>query len=500
MSLQITTEAASLLDVTADTIIVNKFEDVTALGGAAAAVDAALQGQLSRLVADGVIKGRLGDAFVLHTLGLLRAARVVVAGLGKQADFGAEQARRAAAAAAIAARQAGAKVIATIVHGAGQGGLEPAAAARACAEGIVLGLYRFAEFKSKPADNDVERVIVCETAADKLAAVREGTSLGVTMAEATNFARDLANRPPNVLTPVALAAAAEQMCRETGLEFEALGPEEMEQLGMGALLGVARGSAQPPRLIVMRHRGSDGQPPLALVGKGVTFDTGGISLKPAADMDAMKFDMSGAAAVIGAMQAIGRLKPQRSVLGIVGAVENMPDGLAQRPGDIVRSLAGKTIEIINTDAEGRLVLADAVAYAAQQGAAAIVDVATLTGACIIALGKHATGLVANDDALADAVKAAAAAAGERVWQLPTFPEYRKQLDSDVADLKNTGGRHAGTITGGLFIGEFAGDVPWVHLDIAGTSDRVPDVPYWPTKAGATGTMVRTLTELALACN
>lgn len=497
MSLHMETNAASLLDVTADTLIVNKFEDVAELGGATRAVDEALNGHLSRLVADGLIKGRLGDVFTLHTLGLLPAARVLVVGLGKRADFGTEQARRAAAAAVTAARQAGGKVIATIVHGAGQGGLDPAAAARACAEGMVLGLYRFAEFKSKADHADVERIIVCEADAAKLEAIRAGMTVGQTMAEATNLARDLANRPPNVLNPSALAAVAEQVCQDVGLEITVLGPDEMEQLGMGALLGVARGSAQPPRLLVMRYNGPAAGPPLALVGKGVTFDTGGISLKPAQDMEFMKFDMSGAAAVVGAMHAIGRLKPQRSVLGIVGAVENMPDGNAQRPGDIVRSLAGKTIEIINTDAEGRLVLADAVAYAAQQGAGAIVDVATLTGACIIALGKHATGMLANDDELAAQVKAAADAAGERVWQMPAFPEYRKQLESNFADLKNTGGRQAGMITGGLFIGEFVGDVPWVHLDIAGTSDSVPDVAYWPAKTGATGTMVRTLAQLAL---
>lgn len=497
MSIRIETNAASLLDVNADTLIVNKFEDASELGGATGAVDEAIGGHLSQLIGNGQIKGRLGEAVVVHTLGLLPADRIVVAGLGKRADFGPEQARRAAAAAVQAARKAGAKVIATVVHGAGTGGLDPAAAARACTEGMLLGLYRFDEFKSKSSDERVERIVMCETDETKLAAVEAGAALGETMAAAANFARDLANRPPNVLNPVALAAAAEQMCNETGLQFETLGPEEMERLGMGALLGVARGSAQPPRLIVMRHRGSSEERPLALVGKGVTFDTGGISLKPAQDMEYMKFDMSGAAAVIGAMQAIGRLKPARSVIGIVGAVENMPDGQAQRPGDIVRAMNGKTIEIINTDAEGRLVLADAVAYAAQQGAAEIVDVATLTGACVIALGKHTTGLIANDDGLAEAVKAAAAAAGERVWQLPAFPEYRKQLESNFADLKNTGGRPAGTITGGLFIGEFVGDVPWVHLDIAGTADSVPDIDYWQKTSGATGIMVRTLAQLAL---
>lgn len=497
MSIRIETNAASLLEVQADTLIVNKFEDATDLGGATGAVDEAIGGHLSQLIGNGQIKGRLGEAAVVHTLGLLAADRIVVAGLGKQSEFSPDHARRAAAAAVQAARKAGAKVVATVVHGAGKGGLDPAVAARACTEGMLLGLYRFDEFKSKRSDERIERIVLCETDDEKLAAIADGVKLGETMAAAANFARALANRPPNVLYPAALAEAAEQMCRETGLKFEALGPEEMEQLGMGALLAVARGSAQPPRLIVMRYEGTSNNRPLALVGKGVTFDTGGISLKPAQDMEYMKFDMSGAAAVIGAMMAIGRLKPARSVIGIVGAVENMPDGNAQRPGDIVRAMTGKTIEIINTDAEGRLVLADAVAYAAQQGASEIVDVATLTGACVIALGKHTTGLIANDDRLAEAVKAAAATAGERVWQLPAFPEYRKQLESHFADIKNTGGRPAGTITGGLFIGEFVGDVPWVHLDIAGTADSVPEVEYWPKTVGATGVMARTLAQLAL---
>src|SRR5690606_38433010 len=327
--------------------------------------------------------------------------------------------------------------------------------------------------------------------AGKLPVIRAAVERGVVLAEATNFARDLVNAPANELTPAELARRAQAMAEEEGLECTILDREEMARLGMGALLGVAQGSAHEPKLVVLRYRGGEG-PPIALVGKGVTFDTGGISLKPSQGMGAMTSDMAGAAAVLGAMRAIARLKPRQHVIAVAPCVENMPSGAAQRPGDILRAMTGKTIETDNTDAEGRLILADAVAYAESLGAATIIDVATLTGACVVALGHIYTGLVSNDDALAEALMAAGRKAGERYCRLPADPEYKEQYKSDVADIKNTGGRPAGAITGALIISEFIDKARWAHLDIAGTA-RAEKARHYVRK-GATGVAVRTLAE------
>jgi len=283
------------------------------------------------------------------------------------------------------------------------------------------------------------------------------------------------------------------MAAEVGLECEILERRDMERLGMGALLGVAKGSAEEPKMIVLRYRGSDDEQPFALVGKGVCFDSGGISLKPAEGMGAMKGDMAGAAAVLGAMRAIALLKPKQHVIAVAPCVENLPSGTALKPGDVLKAMTGKTIEVDNTDAEGRLILADAVAYAESLGAHSVVDVATLTGACVIALGSLYTGLISTDDELAEAIVEAGKKAGERYCRLPADPEYKEQYKSDVADIKNTGGRPAGAITGGLFIGEFVEKAKWAHLDIAGTGNNSKDRHY--LVKGATGVAVRTLAEL-----
>ena len=480
----------------ADAIIVNLFEGVGAPGGATGAVDRALGGALSELIRSGEFKGKGGETVLLHTLGRLPAARVIVVGLGKQAEFDLDRVRQASAEGFLLARQAGCKSAASVVHGAGVGGLSPRLAARATVEGAILGLYRFEPYKDKPDDKAVGEVIIAENDKAKLEAVLEGAREGRILSDATNFARDLANRPGNKLTPSILAAEAGKLAKEHGIECEVLERQDMEKLGMGALLGVAKGSNEPPKLIVMRHRGGGEKGEwLGLVGKGLTFDAGGISLKPGEGMEEMKFDMAGGAAVIAAMGAIAQLGVKHNVLGVVPATENMPGGHAQRPGDVITAMNGKTVEVINTDAEGRLILADAVAYAVDRGAGRLVDVATLTGACIVALGHYCTGLVSNDQAWAERVIAAGAAAGERVWQLPAYQEYKKQYESRVADLKNVGGRAAGTITGGLIIGEFVGDVPWAHLDIAGTAWGVEEIPYLPK--GATGVATRTLAQLVM---
>jgi leucyl aminopeptidase len=361
-------------------------------------------------------------------------------------------------------------------------------------EGSLLAGYRYQGFKSGSDATGIEVLRVCEYDRSRLGALEAGVERGRVLAEATNFARDLVNAPANHMTPTLLAQAALAMSAETGLECTVLERADMERLGMGCLLGVAQGSCQPPKLVVLRYRGAGDGPLLALAGKGITFDSGGVSLKSAEGMQNMKDDMAGAAAVLGAMGAIARLRPALDVLAVVPATENLPSGSALKPGDVVRAMNGKTVEVISTDAEGRLILADAVAYAAEQGADFIVDVATLTGACGVALGPFYSGVVSSDGQLASWIQQAADQSGERFWRLPADDDYRELYRSEVADLKNTGGRQGGAIVGGMFVGEFAGGVPWAHLDIAPTClvDKVG--PYQPK--GATGVAVRTLAELA----
>ena len=389
---------------------------------------------------------------------------------------------------------------ATVLHGAGAGGLEAEAAAQAVAEASILACYRFEEYKSKAEEaTRLLRLTVVEFDGRRLAAIRRGVRMGRWIAEGTCLARDLVNHPGNTATPAFLARRARSLARRhEGLRCRVLDEAAMGKEGMGALLGVSAGSAEPAKLILLEHglspRRAGRKKPLVFVGKGVTFDSGGISIKPGAGMADMKMDMSGAAAVIGAMQVVAQAGLEQPVVGIVPATENLLDGKAYKPGDVLTTMAGKTIEIDNTDAEGRLILADALAYAQRYEPAAIVDLATLTGACVIALGSHASGLMGNDDGLAERVEAAAAATAEKVWRLPLWPEYREQIKSQVADMKNTGGREGGAITAAALLAEFAGDTPWAHLDIAGTAWTDRARPYVPK--GGVGVGVRLLVELA----
>ena len=493
-------QAGDIAQSTADVLIVNLFQGVTSPGGATGAVDRALGGAISQLIAQGDIRGKSGEFTLIHTLGKMAAPRVLVAGLGKSEEFDIDAVRNLAANVVRQVRKPGIKTVATIAHGAGIGGLDPAACAQAIAEGTILGAYRFTRRKGKGTTDDdngaAETVTIVEEEAAKLPAMTAAVSRGVLLAEATNFARDLCNEPSNHLTPTGMANAARELAAAAGLECQVLEQADMERKGMGSLLSVAKGSAQPPKLISISYagRGGDGYD-LAIVGKGITFDTGGISIKPAANMEAMKADMTGAASVIAAMRAIAALKPTANIVAIAPCTENMPGGNASKPGDVVTAMDGKTIEILNTDAEGRLVLADAVCYAKELGARHIVDVATLTGAVTTALGDVCYAVLTNNDALATKVEAAAKAAGEKTWRLPMWKDYDELIKSDVADIKNTGSRGAGTIVGAKFIERFAGDTPWVHLDIAGVdiSDRERG---WVTK-GATGYSVRTLINLAV---
>jgi leucyl aminopeptidase len=482
----------------ADALVVNLFQGVTLPGGATGAVDAALGGQIAAVIAAGDFSGRAGELLTLYTHGALPAPRVLVVGLGRQDRFGLEAVRRAAARAAEAAGKLGVRQLATIAHGAGIGGLEAAAAAQATVEGSLLALYDFREYKSRPDGEEPGRAIEALTLVGsdpaRLAALTEGARAGEAVAAGVRLARDLANHPGNVATPGYLADQAEALAERHGMRAEAWDRDRMAEAGMGALLSVAAGSAEPPRFIVVEHApaGTEDSAPVVLVGKAVTFDSGGISLKPGLKMGAMKYDMSGGAAVLGALEAIGRLGLPKRVVGLVGATENLPSGTATKPGDIVTAANGVTIEVLNTDAEGRLVLADCLAYAGSLGPAAVVDLATLTGAIVIALGKQCAGLFANDDGLAAALESAGEQSGERVWRMPLISAYDTMIKSDVADIKNvadTSPAPAGAVYGAKFLERFV-SYPWAHLDIAGVAWDIKDVPY--VTKGASGFGVRLL--------
>jgi leucyl aminopeptidase len=484
----------------ADVVVVNLFEGVVSPGGGTGAVDRALEGAISRLIAQGDIRGKTGEVTLIHTFGRIPAPRIAVLGLGKSDAFDIDAVRNLAANMVRALRKPAIKHVATIAHGAGIAGLPPGACAQAIAEGAILGSYRYLRHKSNNNGDDkaeIESLTILEADAGKVDSMRAAAERGAILAEATNLARDLANEPANLLTPTDLAERARELAGVSELECTILEREDMEAKGMGALLAVARGSHQPPKLIQLAYRGREGEGfDLALVGKGITFDTGGISIKQAAGMEAMKADMTGAASVIAAMGAIAKLAPKVNVVAIAPCTENMPGGNATKPGDVVRAMNGKSIEILNTDAEGRLVLADGLCLARELGAERIVDVATLTGAVTTALGDVCYGLMTNNDEFAKQVETAAAKAGEKTWRLPMFKEYDDYIKSDVADIKNTTSKGAGTIAGAKFLENFVGDTPWVHLDIAGV-DMMSSEKGWISK-GASGYSVRALVNLALA--
>ena len=492
-------QAGDITQFAGDAIVVNLFEGVTSPGGATGAVDQAMRGALSTLIADGAVTGKRASITTIHTLGTLPAKRVIVAGLGKREKFDVDTVRAVSGAVARTLRRSGVRSAATVAHGAGIGGLDPHESAQAMAEGTLLGLYEFKRYKKGDAsdpERSLDEIVIVERDEHRAQALEAGVAKGRLLAECAALARDLVNEPANVVNPVRMAEVATEMANEAGLSITVLGREDMIEHGMGAMLAVTAGSINEPRLIIMEHRGDPEHPEnnVAIVGKGITFDSGGISIKPSASMWEMKGDMSGGASVIGAMKAIAAVAPRINVFGVVPAVENMPSGTAQRPGDIIRAMNGKTIEVDNTDAEGRLILADAISYVTQvKQARRVVDIATLTGAVVVALGHVASGVMGTSQELVDAVLGASKATGEKMWQLPLFDEYKRQNRSDYADVKNTGGRPAGSITAALFIGEFTEGVEWAHLDIAGTflSERVDG----HLTKGATGIPTRTLVRL-----
>ena len=497
MDIRVVQEDVTQIKVPA--LVVNLFEGVKEPGGATGAVDQGLDGAITQLISDGEVKGKKGEFTLIHTFGKIGPSRVLVAGLGKDESFNQETVREVTAGSCRYLRKLGIESIATIAHGSGIAGLDPRSSGEAIAEGALLGLYNFRNYLTTGEDsnNELKELLIVEMDSPKVGDLERGIERGRLLAESAIMARDMVNEPANVLTPTRMADLAHQVADEVGLEIKVLERQDMEELNMGALLGVARGSDQPPKMIILQYLGDPENPSnnLGLVGKGITFDTGGISLKSAGGMEEMKGDMAGGASVIGAMKAIGHLKPKINVTGIIAATENMPGGSAQRPGDVVKSMSGKTIEVINTDAEGRLVLADALCYARQMGITRLVDIATLTGAMVVALGHACSGVMGNNQPLIDKVMKVGESTGERIWQLPMYDDYKEDIKSKVADMKNVGGRAAGSLTAAQFLAEFALDTPWAHLDIAGTYFSSKEKGY--VVNGGTGVPTRTLINLAM---
>jgi len=430
-------------------------------------VDQAAKGRLRKAAAD--FSGKAGSTLLLRELPGVAAERVLLVGLGERASFGEPAYRDAVRGAAGVLKEIGAKDAAFFLVDLKVGSRHLTWNVRHAVLGLREAFYRFDEMKSQkkaPASALQSVVLTLSPKPDLQKALAEA----VATADGADLARTLGNLPPNVCTPSYLADEARKLARQYKLGVEVLERRDMEKLGMGALLAVTSGSQQPPKLIVLRYSGgAKGKKPIALVGKGITFDTGGISLKPAGEMDEMKFDMSGAGSVLGAIRALAGMKAPVNVVGVIPTCENMPGGRATRPGDVVKTLSGQTVEILNTDAEGRLILCDALTYAERMGPDVVVDIATLTGACVIALGHVASGLFANDQKLADEIREAADEAWDRVWQLPLWDEYQEQLRSNFADFANIGGRPGGAITAACYLARFTRKMRWAHLDVAGTA-------------------------------
>jgi leucyl aminopeptidase len=510
--LKVTLDTRPATNVEAEALISYAFEaekDQGIVEGVLADLDQAAGKPFSRLAASGELTGKMQEMTLVHFAPGLAAQRVLLIGAGKRDKFGTAELRRLAASAVRYFKSRAVKRIAFLAREDHRG----AAFAQAVTEGLILGgfdgdKYRTDKADKKPGDKapgDKNGPVESAVLVGFDAAAQAAVDRGIIIAESQNFARELGNEPSNLLTPSLLAERAEAMAREEGLDVDILDEKRIAELKMGALLSVARGSVEPPRMIVLTYtppnagekapQKTNAAPVLGLVGKAITFDTGGISIKPANDMEKMKFDMAGGAAMLGAMRALARLKPSIKVIAVIPSSENMPGGRAQKPGDVQIAMSGKSIEVINTDAEGRLVLADGIAYAKQLGATHLVDAATLTGAIVVALGGVNTGVFGSDPAFTERVLASSRAAGEKMWPMPLDDDYRELIKSTIADIQNVGGRWGGAITAAWFLREFTGDTPWVHLDIAGTA-WLDDPKPWAGKGG-TGVAVRTLVDLAM---
>ena len=462
------------------------------LSSTAAELDSATNGYLSSILQKGDMEGKVGQTLLLHTVEAIPAKRVLLVGCGKEKDFATGQYKKAVAAAVKSLKEYNVRDAVFYLTDLSSKDLSHAQRIKLTAQAIHLGCYQFNQLKTKNGKPKIplQKAILNVAQKSQLARARLAVSMGNAVALGVNTARDLGNLPGNICTPSYLANTAQKNAkRYPDMKVKVLKQKDMEELKMGALLSVAKGSRQPPRLIIIEYYGGKkDDKPIALVGKGITFDSGGISIKPSASMDEMKFDMCGAASVLGTMVTIGELKLPINVVGIVPTCENMPDGAANKPGDIVTSMSGQTIEVLNTDAEGRLILCDALTYSEQFKPRAVIDIATLTGACVVALGKHPCGLLSNNEALAEDLLEAGKLSDDRAWQLPLWEEYQDQLKSNFADMANIGGPQAGTITAACFLSRFTEKLKWAHLDIAGVA--------WESghNKGATGRPVPLLSQ------
>ena len=452
--------------------------------------DAAVKEAAVEVIASGEVSGKPFEATLLHNPPKLKAKRLLLLGGGKARGFSAFELRRLAGAAVRTLKSRGVRSLAFVAP---ENGIAAEQAVKAMVEGAFVGIFDPNTYQSERKEQSIDALTI--VASGDVAKLRPALDAARIVGESQNFTRDLVNEPSNRMTPTILAERAKKMAQEVGLKCEIFGADKIKELKMGAFWGVAQGSDEPPALIILRYEpaGAPEKPVLGLVGKGITFDTGGISIKPSDGMEKMKYDMAGGAAMLGAMRAIALLKPKVKVIALVCATENMPSGKAQKPGDIQTAMSGKTIEIINTDAEGRLVLADGLCYARQLGCTHLVDAATLTGAVVVALGYANAGVFANDDAYYERFQLALAKAGEKFWRLPLGDEYLEAMRSNIADLVNSGGRWGGASTAAAFLKEFAEDTPWLHLDIAGTAWMEDNKP-WIAK-GPSGIAVRSLVEL-----
>lgn len=477
-----------------EAIIVLLFQKEKKLSGAVKLLDEKCKGLIREIIKGGDIEGKHLQVLATHTRGCIPAKRIILAGAGKRKEFTLDKLRGAVAAAAREVRSLNLKEFSTSLE------FYPLEKnidqiARAVVEGAVLGLYRFLPYKTVDKDEirEIEEFVIVEERDEVLKTVIPAVEEARIVVNAVYFTRDMASQPGNEMTPTDMADEARKVARRENVALKVYGEEWMKKMGMNAFLGVAQGSDEPAKFIVLEYRGGKKNAPfIALVGKGLTFDSGGISLKPAEKMEEMKSDMAGGAAVMGALMAAADMRLKVNVVGLIPATENLPGGRAYKPGDVLKTMSGQTIEIISTDAEGRMLLVDALTYAGMYKPAAIIDLATLTGACVIALGEHVIGMMGNDDALKQKIRNAADETGEKVWELPLWEDYSELIKSDVADYKNSGGRPGGAITAAALLSKFVGKHPWVHLDIAGPAWLSKDRPYIPK--GASGVGVRLLVQ------
>ncbi len=495
MQIQLETQPYSSLQ--ADALVTYVFDKETKLEGVLADIDRAMNGRLASLVASGEITGKALEIAMIHFPEGLAAQKLLLIGAGKPDKFNVSDLRKIAGTALRQLKSRGVKKIAFLAR---EGERGPAAA-QCVVEGLIVADFESDKYRTEKKKGEIESVALYgfEAGLGGNGNLEKAIADGRVIAESQNFARDLINEPSNRLTPRMLAAKAEVMAKEVGLGVEILDERKISDLKMGALIGVAQGSIEPPRVIVLRYTPANprpGAPVLGLVGKAVTFDTGGISIKPANNMEQMKYDMGGGATMLGAMRALAFLKPSISVIAVIPATENMPGGRAQKPGDVQVAMSGKTIEVINTDAEGRMVLADGVFYARQLGATHLIDAATLTGAIGVALANVHVGAFGTPREYLDTFLESVKSAGEKMWPMPMDEEYQQMIKSDIADIRNTGsGKGGGASTGAWFIKEFAGDTPWIHLDIASTC-WIEEGRPWLAK-GPTGVAIRSVIDFAL---